>query len=115
MLSVKKCRNLSEGGIVPYYSEYFPHAENLELLILFYGICRQNNHRKHTIYNLFYQLVVNMGKYLPKKGRVRKNNSCRRARVIFADVFPFSANISPYLPKADKIYSIYSTLILINM
>ena len=33
MLWVKKCRNLS-GGIFPYHSEYFPHAENMELLFV---------------------------------------------------------------------------------
>ena len=31
MLLVKKCPNLS-GGNISYQSEYFPHAENLELL-----------------------------------------------------------------------------------
>ena len=35
MLLVKKSRNLSGvGGIFPYHSEYFPHAENMELLPL---------------------------------------------------------------------------------
>ena len=38
------------------------------------------------IYHLFYQLVVNMGKYLPKKGKVRENNECLTALIIFADL-----------------------------
>ena len=33
--------------------------------------------------SLFYQLVVNMGKYIPKKGKVSKNNKCHKAQVIF--------------------------------
>ena len=37
-----------------------------------------------------------MGKYLTKKGKVRENNESRMALVIFADLFPFEANISPY-------------------
>ena len=31
----------------------------------------------NIIYDLFYKLVVNMGKYLPQKGKVRQNNECR--------------------------------------
>ena len=34
-------------------------------------------------------VVVNMGKYLPKKGKVRGNNECRKARGIFADLSLF--------------------------
>ena len=34
MLWVKKCRNLSGRGIFPNQSEYFAHAENLELLFM---------------------------------------------------------------------------------
>ena len=51
MLWIKKCQNLRGGGgfIFPYHSEYFPHAENLELLFLFYCICWQNNYRKYNI------------------------------------------------------------------
>ena len=48
--------------------------------------------------SLFHQLVINIGKYLPKKGKVSENNGCRKARVIFADlsILSFEANISPY-------------------
>ena len=35
---------------------------------------------------LFHQVVVNMGKYLSQKGKVRENNECRKTRVIFADL-----------------------------
>ena len=72
--------------------------------------------RGNITYNLFHQLAVNMGTYLQKKGKVRENNECHKALVIFADfslflqifshinhgtryfrgLFPFSANISPY-------------------
>ena len=36
---VKKCGNLSEGEIIPYHSEYFPHVVNLELPFLYDSIC----------------------------------------------------------------------------
>ena len=53
----------------------------------------------YIISNLFHQLVVNMGKYLPQKGKVCKNNLCCMALVIFVDLSLFLANtgISPLL------------------
>ena len=98
-----------------FHSEYFPYAENQN-----YVFCSTAFADKiigeNIVYRLFYQLVVNMGKYLPQKGKVRENTSCLTALVIFADLslfrqifphitrgtsyfrgpFPFSANISPY-------------------
>ena len=38
---------------------------------------------KQNIYNLFHQLVINMWKYLPQKGKVCKNNSSLTEVVIF--------------------------------
>ena len=35
---------------------------------------------------LIHKLVVNMGKYLPKKGKVHENKECHKAQVIFADL-----------------------------
>ena len=45
--------------------------------------------RGNTIYDLFYQLVVNIRKYLPKK--VRENNECRKGTRYFRGPFSFSA------------------------
>ena len=42
---------------------------------------------------LCHQFVVNMGKYLLKKGKVCKNSKCLKAQVVFAAYFPFEANI----------------------
>ena len=39
------------------------------------------------IQSLFHQLMVNMGKFLPIEGKVHENNECRKAQVIFADLF----------------------------
>ena len=50
VLLAKKCRNLSVcGGIFPYHSEYFPHAEILELLFCSTCFLWQNNQRKYNI------------------------------------------------------------------
>ena len=43
--------------------------------------------------DLFYQLVVNVEKYLPQKGQVCKNNSSLTALVIFADLSHFGNKI----------------------
>ena len=61
------------------------------------------------IYNLFYQLVVNMGKYLPQKGKVRKNNECLMTQVIFANLSLFRKifpHIKHNLLKQNKLYNI---------
>ena len=47
-------------------------------------------------HNLFHQHMVDVGKYLPQKGKVGKNNSCLTALIIFADLPLFLANIFPY-------------------
>ena len=67
MLSVKKCRNLSGGkyflitvNIFPMpkiWNDFFCSSAFVDKII-----------RGNITYDLFYQLVVNMGKYLPKKG-----------------------------------------------
>ena len=107
---VKKCRNLIGGGgeyfpitvnILPMskiWNYFFVHTASVEKII-----------RGNIAFNLFYQFVVNMGKYLHQKGKVRennlclgkvpknnsclgkvpKNNSCHKARVIFADLSLF--------------------------
>ena len=43
---------------------------------------------------------VNVGKYLPERGMFRKNNECRKAQVIFADV---SRLRQIFPPQADEI------------
>ena len=63
MLQVKKWGG-GERGIFPCHSEYFPHAENRELLFLKVSFVDETI-RGNMIYNSFYHLVVNMGKYLP--------------------------------------------------
>ena len=81
---VKKCRNLigRQRLIFPYHSEYFTHAENLELFFfcIFYCICWQNNQRKYNIHCIihFISLWLIWGKYLPKKGKVREDIECVR-------------------------------------
>ena len=44
---------------------------------------------RENIHNLFYRLVVNIGKYSPQKGKVRENNLCLTALVIFPDLTCF--------------------------
>ena len=61
---------------------------------------------ENQIQCLFHPLVVNMGKYLPKKGKVLENNECRKARLIFQEPFPFDANISHINHKRIK-YIVY--------
>ena len=51
-------------------------------------------------------LVVNVGKYLPQKRKVRENNECHKALVIFADL-SLLRQIFPHInPKRIK-YIIY--------
>ena len=56
------------GGIFPYPRVYFPHANNLELIFSTEFVDKII--KGNVIYNLLYQVVVNMGKYLQKKGKV---------------------------------------------
>ena len=49
--------------------------------------------------------MVNMGQYLPKKGKVCENNECGSTRY-FHRLFHLEANISPYYPRANEISSI---------
>ena len=57
MFWVKKCRNLSVGDF-PYYIEYFPHAEYLELHFLRSLVIKvafvDKIIRGNVIYNSFY-------------------------------------------------------------
>ena len=87
MLRVKKYRDLS-GGNISYHSEYFSHAENPELLICSTAFADKII-RGITLYTLSYQCVVNMWKYLSKKGKVPENNECRKAQVVFTDLSLF--------------------------
>ena len=88
---VKKCRNLSVWGIFLYQGEYFPHAENLELLCFCSAafVEKKKKIRGNRIYNSFHQLVVKMGKCLPQKAKVCEKNSCLTAIVIIADLSIF--------------------------
>ena len=47
-----------------------------------------NSGIKLKIQSLSHQLVVNIGKYLPKRGKVNENNECRKAQVIFENLSP---------------------------
>ena len=92
MLWVKKCRNLSGG-------KYFPITVNIFAMPKIWNyffwdhlfICGGN-----ITYDLFYQLVINMAKYLPQKGnvlqkgKVSQNNSCLMTLIIslFWQIFP---------------------------
>ena len=89
-----------------YHSEYFPFAENQELRFCSTAFADKRI-GENMVCRLFYQLVVNMGKYLPQREKVRENTSCLTALVIFAKLSLFSANISPYQPQAHEINSIY--------
>ena len=44
---------------------------------------------EYIIFDLFYYLVFNMGKYLPQKGKFQENNLCLTALVIFKDISPY--------------------------
>ena len=81
-LWVKKYHNLSGKGIFSNHSEYFPHVKNLKLLF-----CSTAFVDKNIIYNLFYQLVVNM---------VGENNLCLMALIILADL-PFFWEVFPHI------------------
>ena len=54
------------------------------------------------MHNLFYQLVINMEKYLPQKVKGGENNECHKALVFFHRPLPFLANISPYKLQAVR-------------
>ena len=60
---------------------------------------------------MFYQLVVNTGKYLPQKGKVQGNNGTYGTHY-FRGPFPFEANIYPYEPSADYINSVYASVLI---
>ena len=47
------------------------------------------------MYDLFYHLAINMGKYLPQRERSAKITSAVKALVIFAVLSLFSAHIAP--------------------
>ena len=87
MVWIKKC-NLRGGG-------YFPTTMNIFLMpkIWNYFFCSaafvDKPIRVTVIYNIFYQLVVITGKYLPQKEKVRENISIFTSRVIFADISLF--------------------------
>ena len=65
MLLGKKCRNL-RGGIISYLSEYFPHAENLELLFCSTAFVDKII-RGNIIFNLLHQLWLIWGNICRKK------------------------------------------------
>ena len=69
----KTSRNLIGLGIFPGHSEYFLHAENLVLHICPTAFVDKII-RGNITYNIFHQLVVNMGNYMPQKGNVCENN-----------------------------------------
>ena len=78
-LWVKKCRHLSGW-------KYFPITVNIStrrksVFVLLHLLTKIRGNIIH-ICNLFDQLVVNMGTYLPKKRTVRKNNSCLMANTL---------------------------------
>ena len=56
---VRKCR-LKLGAVFPFDREYFPHSDNLELLLPSTAFVDKII-RGNIIYNLFDQLVVNIG------------------------------------------------------
>ena len=92
MLRVKK----SMGEIFPYQSEYFPHAENLEPFLFFCSAALVDKViRGNIIHNLLYQLVVNMGKYLPQKGKARGKKKLlktlwEKKKMLVTSIFSFS-------------------------
>ena len=51
-----------------------------------------------------------MGKCLPQEGKVRENDSCLTALVIFADLPLFRQMFSPCQSQADEINSIDLTV-----
>ena len=55
--------------------------------------------RGNEIYNSFYQLLVNMGKYLPKRENVHENNECRKAvrHSLFSQTFLLFGKYFPIL------------------
>ena len=68
------CRNLSGGKYFPITVNIFPHAENLELLFSTTSfVDKVINEKLHIIY--FISLWLIKGKYLPKRGNVRKDMS----------------------------------------
>ena len=88
MLFVQKCRNLvCVGGIFPYHSENFPHAENLKPF--FCSTAFVDKIIKVIKVTSFYQIVVNIGKYLPQKGKARHS--------LFSWTFPFFGKYFPIL------------------
>ena len=50
---------------------------------------------------------VNMGKYLPKKGKVCKNKECHKAQVIFDYLSLFRQIFPAYKPQADELNYIF--------
>ena len=75
------------GEIFPYHSEYFPYAENLELLFFEItnscGICWQTNH----------QLEVKMGIYFQNGKGLQSALGAR----YFCRPFPFFWQIFPHI------------------
>ena len=73
MLWVKKCRNLSVcGGGGGRFVKYFPTMPKI-WNYFFYQLHLLTKQSEVYIIS-FYQMVVNMGKYLPQEGKVRENN-----------------------------------------
>ena len=99
MLCVRKCRNLNKGNISPSQWIFFPY---FSCTIAFLSkIIRGNT---IPVYNLFYQLVVNMGKRYFRGPFLLRKIGTRYFRV----PFPFEANIPPYQPQAREINFIFS-------
>ena len=112
--------------------KYFPISVNIfpmpKILNYFFditslsGICWQHNQQKYMVYNLLYQLVVDMWKYLPQREKVCETNECHKVRVIFCRPFPLSGKhftmwttsswkkicSVPVLERPGSVYTSYS-------
>ena len=76
------------------------------------GLLDQNEFCGSMIHSLFHKLVVNVGTYLPKKGKVCENNGCREARLIFAELpllMQVRLSTNAVNKKKKKQFQIFST------
>ena len=97
ILWVKKCSKLkSGGGVFPMTLHIFPMPK---IWICFFcsSAFVEKIIRGNIIHDSFYQLVLNMRKYLPKKALVNgpspfSANACIHGTRYFRGPFPFSAN-----------------------